>query len=92
MTTHDDLVQAFDDWAENAGRGGTVDVAVRLRRGGLSTDQWSMTDLLYELSDDPEALPDRVAHALGLPEGTSYAQAARILWASVGIPPTAAAG
>lgn len=91
MTTHDDLVQAFDDWAEDRARGATVDVGVRLRRGGMSTDQWTLTDLLYELSDDAHALPERVAIALGLPDGTTYAEAARRLWAAMGIPPTAAA-
>lgn len=39
---------------------------------------WSVGELLYELWDDLEELP--TAERMGLPRGSTYAHAARLIW------------
>ena len=82
MTSHDDLERAFDQWVLDPARGADVDVPVHLRRGGHATDRWPIADLLYELADDEQAVDGRVAAALHLPPASTYARAARLLWAA----------
>lgn len=82
MTSHDDLERAFDQWVLDPARGADVAVPVHLRRGGLTADRWPVADLLYELADDDRAVDERVAAALHLPPASTYARAARLLWAT----------
>lgn len=82
MTTHDDLLTAFDEWVLDPGRGPEVEVPVHLQRGGLARDRWPVADVLYELADDDSPVSSRVAAALQLPVTATYALAARILWAT----------
>ncbi len=80
MTSHDDLVAAFDRWVLDPQRGPFMDVAVHLWRGGESQDCWTVEDVLYELADDERPVDDRVSAALRLPAAATYALAARMLW------------
>lgn len=82
MTSHDDLVAAFDRWVLDPQRGPDMDVPVHLRRGGESSDRWSLVDVLYELADDASRVDRRVQDALQLPESATYGLAARMLWAT----------
>ena len=82
MTSHDDLVAAFDRWVLDPHRGPLMDVAVHLRRGGESSDRWRVEDVLYELADDGQPVDAHVQAALQLPVEATYGLAARMLWAT----------
>lgn len=80
MTSHDDLLTAFDQWVLDPLRGSEVEVPVHLRRGGLASDRWPVVDVLYELADDASTVSSRVAAALQLPVDATYGLVARMLW------------
>lgn len=82
MTSHDDLVAAFDRWVLDPARGADMAVPVHLRRGGESSDRWPVVDVLYELADDARPVDVHVQAALQLPETATYGLAARMLWAT----------
>lgn len=82
MTSHDDLLSAFDQWVLDPQRGPEVEVPVHLRRGGLACDRWPVVDVLYELADDASTVSGRVAAALQLPLDATYGLVARVLWTS----------
>lgn len=81
MTTHDDLVIAFDQWVLDPHRGRDLEVAVHLRRG-VASDRWPVVEVLYELADVARPVDERVRVALQLPVAATYAVAARLLWAT----------
>lgn len=82
MTHHDDLIDAFDQWVLDPHRGSDMDVAVTVGRRGTATDRWPVLDVLYELADETRVVDARVEAALHLPPGSTYALAARVLWAT----------
>lgn len=82
MTHHDDLIAAFDQWVLDPRRGSDMEVAVTVGRRGTATDRWLVVDVLYELADAARPVDARVEAALRLPPGSTYALAARVLWAT----------
>lgn len=81
MAIRDDLVEAFEAWVLDPARGDVVDVPTHQPAGPLVTDQWPVAAVAYELADEVRQLPDRTGTILRLPEGATWAHAARLLWA-----------
>lgn len=76
------LEQVFVAWIESGPRSDQVPVLSGGRHphdAGTVRD-WPISAVLYELWDDRRPVPAGPASELGLPPGSSFAHAARLLW------------